>query len=129
MCTCTAHSGVKKTHDWVVDQLVDLFRTTHRVKTQQVVKVRGQHCGDIEYLVNDTDPVPLVLDLRLDHDRFDSSSDPTLNGRLHYTDIDKSLNEDPNDNIRKYHVDYNNNPTNAVAFMSVIVGLTGSSGN
>ncbi len=87
MCTCTAHSGVKKTHDWVVDQLVDLFRTTHRVKTQQVVKVRGQNCGDIEYLVNATDPVPLVLDLRLAHDRFDSSSDPTLNGRLHYTDI------------------------------------------
>ncbi len=23
LCTCTVHSGVKKTHDWVVDQLVD----------------------------------------------------------------------------------------------------------
>ena len=48
LCTCTAHSGAKKTHDWAVDQLADLFRTTHRVKTQQVVKSRGQHCGDIE---------------------------------------------------------------------------------
>ncbi len=53
--------------------------------------------------------VPLVLDLRLTHDRFDSSSDPTLNGRLHYNNIDKSLNEAANDKIRKYHADYNNN--------------------
>ncbi len=34
LCTCTAHSGAKKAHDWAVDQLADLFRTTHRVKTQ-----------------------------------------------------------------------------------------------
>ncbi len=55
MCTCTVHSGAKKAHDWAVDQLADLFRTTHQVKTQQVVKSLGQHCGDIElagYLVN-----------------------------------------------------------------------------
>ncbi len=25
LCTCTTHSGVKKTHDWVVDQLADFF--------------------------------------------------------------------------------------------------------
>ncbi len=57
--TCTAHSGAKKAHDWMVDQLADFFRTTHKVKTQQVVKSRGQHCGDIElagYLANETDP-------------------------------------------------------------------------
>ncbi len=36
--TCTAHSGAKKAHDWVVDQIADLFRTTHRVKTQQVTR-------------------------------------------------------------------------------------------
>jgi hypothetical protein len=35
------------------------------------------------YLTNAAGPVPLVLDLRLAHDRFGSSSDPTLNGRLH----------------------------------------------
>ncbi len=55
LCTCTVHSGTKKDHDWVVDQLVDLFRTTHKTKTQQVVKSRGHHCGDIElvgYLAN-----------------------------------------------------------------------------
>ena len=39
--TCTAHSGAKMAHDWAVDQLADLFRNTHRVKTQQVVKNRG----------------------------------------------------------------------------------------
>jgi hypothetical protein len=32
----------------MVDQLADLFHTTHKVKTQQVVKNRGHHCGDIE---------------------------------------------------------------------------------
>jgi hypothetical protein len=57
LCTSTAHSGVKKAHDWVVDQLVDHFRPTYKVKTQQVVKSRGQHCGDMElsgYLSNVT---------------------------------------------------------------------------
>ncbi len=51
LCTCTTHSGVKKAHDRVVDQLVDLFRTTHKVKTVQVSKNRGRHCGDIELTV------------------------------------------------------------------------------
>ena len=57
------HSGAKKAHDWAVDQLADLFRTTHKVKTQQVVKSRGQHCGDLElaaYLANAAGPVPLL---------------------------------------------------------------------
>jgi hypothetical protein len=27
--TCTVHSGVKKEHDWMVDQITDLFHTTH----------------------------------------------------------------------------------------------------
>jgi hypothetical protein len=121
LCTCVVHSGAKKTHDWVVDQLADLFRTTHKVKSQHVVKSRGQHCGDIElagYLANVTDPVPLVLDLRIDHDRFGSSSDPNLNGKLHWpNDIDKSLNEANTDKIRIYRADYNHNPPTA-AFMT-----------
>jgi hypothetical protein len=80
----------------VVGQLADLFPTT---KTQQVVRNRGQHCGNVElvgYLTNATGPVPLVLDLHIVHVRFGSSSDPTLNDTLHYpnpTDIDRSLNE------------------------------------
>jgi hypothetical protein len=77
--TCTAHSGAKKVHDWTVDQITDLFRTTHKVKTQQVVKSRGQHCGDIELvgcLANESGPVPLVLVLHIPHDRVGSSTDP-----------------------------------------------------
>jgi hypothetical protein len=46
-CTCTIHSGVKKDHDWTVDQLTDLFLTTPTVKTQHVTKNRGRYCGDI----------------------------------------------------------------------------------
>jgi hypothetical protein len=83
--TCTVHSGVKMIHDWMVDQFSDLFRITHNVKTHQVVKSRGQHCGDIElsgYLVNETGPVPLVLDLRIAHDRVGISTDPNLNGHF-----------------------------------------------
>ena len=40
--TCTAHSGAKKAHDWEVDQIADFFHTTHKVKTQQVVRLRLQ---------------------------------------------------------------------------------------
>jgi hypothetical protein len=113
-----------------------------------VVKSRGQHCGDIElagYLANAVGPVPLVLDLRIAHERFPSSSDPNLNGNLHYpNDIGRSLNEAVTDKIRKYRADYNNNPPNAISFMPAIAStserlhsefirlqviLTGSSGN
>jgi hypothetical protein len=57
-----------KRMDWVVDQFTDLFRTTHKVKTLQVVKPRGRHCGDIDlmgYLTNVSGPMPLALDLRI----------------------------------------------------------------
>jgi hypothetical protein len=123
---CTAHSGAKKTHDWMVDQITDLFRTTHRVKTQQVIKSRGQHCGDIDlggYLVNEAGPVPLVQDLHIVHDR---SSDPSLNGNLHYpNNIDRSLIEAADDKIRKYRSDYNNNPPHCVSFMTAIASTSG----
>jgi hypothetical protein len=39
--TSTTRSGAKKTHDWSVDQLADLFRTTHKAKTQQVTRRAG----------------------------------------------------------------------------------------
>ncbi len=127
--TCTAHSGAKKAHDWMVDQLADLFHTTHKVKTQQVVKSRGQYCGDIElsgYLANEAGPVLLVLDLRIAHDRVGSSTDPTLNGHLRYpNNLDQSLNEAAADKIRKYRADYNNRPPSAVSFMSAIASTSG----
>ena len=118
-------------NDWAVDQLADLFRKTHKVKTQQVIKSRSHHCGDIElagYLANAVDPVPLVLDLRITHERFRSSSDPSLNGNLHYpNDIVRSLNEAVTDKIRKYHVDYNN-PPSVVSFIPAITSTSGLGG-
>jgi hypothetical protein len=114
----------------MVDQLADLFRTTYKVKTQQVVKSRGQHCGDIElagYLANESGPVPLVLDLRIAHDRVGSSTDPTLNGHLKYpNNLDQSLNDAAADKIRKYRADYNNRPPSAVSFMPAIASTTAS---
>jgi hypothetical protein len=122
--TCTTHSGAKKAHDWMVDQIADLFCTTHRVKTQQVVKSRGQHCGDVDlagYLPNAAGPVSLVLDLRITHDRVGSSTDPTLNGQLRYpNNLDQSLHDTTADKVRKYRADYNNNPPNTVSFMPAI---------
>ncbi len=68
----------------------------------------------------------LVLDLRIAHDRFGSSSDPNLNGHLYYpNDIDRSLNETAGDKIRKYRSDYNNSPPNAISFMTVISSTSG----
>ena len=129
LCTCTAHSGAKKAHDWAVDQLADLCRTTHKAKTRQVSRSRGHQCGDIEltgYLANAAVLVPLVLDLRIAHDRFGSSADPNLNGHLHYpNDMERSLNEVASDKIRKYRVDYNNNPSNSISFMSAIASTSG----
>jgi len=127
--TCTAHSGAKKAHDWMVDQVADLFRTTHKSKTQQVVKSRGQHCGDIQlegYLANEAGPVPLVLDLRIAHDRMGSSADPSLNGHLkHPNNLDQLLNDATADKIRKYRADYNNRPPSAVSFMPAIASTSG----
>ena len=127
--TCTAHSGAKKAHDWAVDQLADLFRTTHKAKTQQVIRSRGQHCGDIElagYLANESGLVPLVLDLRITHERVGRSSDLSLYGHLRYpNDNDRSLNEAAADKILKYRADYNNNPPTAVSFMPAIASTSG----
>jgi hypothetical protein len=61
------HFGDKKTHDWVVEQLTDLFHTTTKVKTRQVVRSWGQRRGDIElaaYLTDDAGTVNLVIDLQ-----------------------------------------------------------------
>ena len=80
-------TGTPKDRDEVkasaLTKLADLLHTAHKVKTVQVGKNRGRHCGDIElyvYLTNETVPLPFVLDLLIDHDRFGSSSDPSLNG-------------------------------------------------
>jgi hypothetical protein len=112
-----------------VDQLADFFRTTTKVKTQQVVKSRGQHSGDIEvagYLANVAGRVPLVMHLHIAHDRVGSSTDPTLNGHLRYPNhLDQSLNDAAVDKIRKYRADYNNNPPSVVSFMPDIAITSG----
>ncbi len=112
----------------MVDQVADLFRTTHKSKTQQVVKNRGPHCGDIQlevYLANEAGPVPLVLDLRIAHDRMGSSADPSLNGHLKYpNNLDQLLNDADADKIRKYRADYNNRPPSAVSFMTAIASTS-----
>jgi hypothetical protein len=127
--TCTTHSGTKKAHDWMVDQVPDLFRTTHKVKTQHVVKSRGQHCGDIElgdYLTNETGPVSLVLDLRIAYDRVGSITDPNLNGHLKYpNNFDQSLNDAVADKVRKYRTEYNNRPPSVVSFIPAIASTSG----
>ena len=70
--------------------------------------------------------MPLLLDLRIARERFGSSSDPSINGHLHYpNDVDRSLNESATDKIRKYRADYNNNPPSSVAFMSTIASTSG----
>ena len=71
--------------------------------------------------------MPLDQDL-IAHDRFGSSSDPPLNGTLHQpnpNDIDRSLKETTSDKIRKYRTDYNNNPPNAISFMTAIASTSG----
>jgi hypothetical protein len=45
--------------------------------------------------------------------------------RCYPNDIGRSLNEDADDKIRKYRTDYNNNPPNAISFMSSIVCTSG----
>ena len=68
-------------------RLVNLLTFFAQHIQQKLNRSRGQHCGDVElvgYLANTAGPVPLVLHLRISHDRFGSSSDPILNGQLHY---------------------------------------------
>ena len=109
-CSCATRNGRKK-----------------KEKKLYLCEIRWP--GDIEpagYLANAAGPVPLVLDLRIVHDRFGSSSDHSLNGNLHYpNDIDRSINEAAADKIRKYHTDYNNNPPSVVSFMSAIPSTSG----
>jgi hypothetical protein len=97
----------------------------HKVKTQEVVKSRGQHCGDIElagYLTNGTVPVPLVLDLRIAYESVGSSTDPNLNGHLKYpNNLDQSLNDAAADKIRKYRAHYNNRPPSVVSFILLLL--------
>ena len=53
--------------------------------------------------------VRYMMDLRITHERWGSSSNRSLNEQLHYpnpSEIDRTLNEDTDDKIRSYCVDY-----------------------
>ena len=113
---------------WLIN-LLTYFAPRIRLQHSRWLKSRGQYCGDIElagYLANESGPVPLVLDLRISHDRVGSSADPTLNGHLKYPhNLDQSLNDAAADKIRKYRADYNNSPPSAVSFMPAIASTSG----
>ncbi len=60
------------------------------------------------------------------HERFGSSSDPSINGNLHHpNDVDRSLNESDTNKMRKYRSDYNNNPPNSISFIPSIPSTSG----
>jgi hypothetical protein len=62
----------------------------------------------------------------MEHESFGSISDPSLNGHFHYPyDMDRTLNEDTVDKIRKYRSDYNNNPPNGISCRPVIDSTSG----
>jgi hypothetical protein len=122
---CGKDSPGEVSHDYKKKRLLHYTNSTRNI----VYRSSVFHCGDIElagYLANAAGPVPLVLDLCVAHDRVGSSVDPTLNGHLGYhNNLDQSLNDTATVKIRKYHTDYNNNPSRDVVFMPVIVSTSG----
>ncbi len=88
-----------------------------------------QYSGDIElggYLQNVVGTVTLVMDLRITHEHWESSTDPTLHGHLHYPhDFDKPLNETVSDKIRNNHSDYNQNPLILFLLCQILWALPG----
>jgi hypothetical protein len=70
--------------------------------------------------------VPFVLDLHIDHERFGSRSDPSLNGHLYYQyNLDGPLNDVDTDKILQYRSDYNNRPSTTIFFMTIIPSTSG----
>ena len=62
------------------------------------------------------------MDLRIEHDRRGSSSNPSINGYLHYPDdMDRTLNETVSDKILQYRADYNNRPSHVISFMMLLL--------
>ena len=86
------------------------------------------------YLVNMAGPVPLVMDLRITHERrgrknrWGRITNPSFGEQLHYpnpSDIDWTLTESSDDKTRNYRPDYNNRPSNTISFMSVVASTSG----
>jgi hypothetical protein len=67
-----------------------------------------------------------VLDFRIAHERWGSSSDLSLNGHLHYpNELYGPLNEATTDKIRQYHTDYNNRPSHTISLIPTIGSTSG----
>ena len=65
------------------------------------------------------------MDLRIAHERWGSSSNPSFDDHLHYpADIDRTLNEAAADKILQYR-DCNNRPSHAISFMPAIASTSG----
>ena len=80
------------------------------------------------YLPDAAGPLPLVLDLCIAHQRWGRTSNPSLDGQLHYprpTDIDRPLNEAAADKMRDCRAEYNNRPSNAISFMPAVASTSG----
>jgi hypothetical protein len=95
----------RRTNELLISLLTSFAQNT-KVKTQQVVRNRGQRCGDSGHRVG---RLPRECDVSDAFgawppyhlsERFGSSSDPSLNGHLDYpNDIDRSLKETATDKI------------------------------
>jgi hypothetical protein len=69
--------------------------------------------------------VPLVLDLRIAHERWASSSDPSINRHLHYpNDLDRPLNEAAADKIRSYRAGDKYRPSSTISFMPAMASTS-----
>ncbi len=69
-------------------------------------------------------PVALVLDLRISHERWGNSSNPSVNGQLRYpADLDRTLNEAAADKNLQYRAHYNNRPSDSISFMPAMLVL------
>jgi hypothetical protein len=116
------------TTGWLIHSLTSFAQHT-KWKHNRLLGPGVSDVGTSGWLVtsrNAAGPVSLVLDLRIVHKRFGSSSDPSINGHLHYpNDVDRSLNESATDKIRKYRADYHNNPPNAISFMPAFANTSG----
>jgi hypothetical protein len=69
---------------------------------------RGQRCGYIElaaFLADAAGPVNLVMDLRIAHERWGSSSNPVQTPSSLPADTDKPLHDATSKKIREYRAD------------------------
>jgi hypothetical protein len=87
-----------------------------------VARSRSQRCGDIElptsadHIANAAVPVPLVLDLRIAHERWEVVLSLVFIGNCIYpADLDRLLNEAAADKNLQYRADYNNGPSTAIS--------------